>query len=143
MSTSQDLFELDMEVNAATSTLRGLQRQVAVLRARLSMLDSTENYLSDGAESGGSVSGEDEFGGGDFVSRPRTKYGRMNNGVGMGSVNEYCDSRERMCRFASQSWRPRCWFEHGRRDPVKLVDMANCWINEIELNRRRMESRRN
>ena len=52
MSTFQNLSELDREVNSATSTLRELQRQVAVLRARLSVLDSTKNYPSDGADSG-------------------------------------------------------------------------------------------
>ena len=53
--------EIDREVNSATSTLRELQRQMAVLRARLSVLNSTDNSPSDGAECGGSVFGEDEF----------------------------------------------------------------------------------
>ena len=57
-------------MNSATSTLRKLQRQVAVLSTRLSELDSTENCPSDSAESGGTVSGDDEFGGGEFESRP-------------------------------------------------------------------------
>ena len=62
-------------MKSATSTLRELQRQVAVLRARLSVLNNTENYPSDGAESGGSASGEDEFDEDDFKTRPRTKKG--------------------------------------------------------------------
>ena len=75
MSTFQDLLahlalEHDREVNSATSTLRKLQRQVAVLRARLSELNSTENHPSDGAESGVTGSGDDELGGGEFESRP-------------------------------------------------------------------------
>ena len=57
------------------------------------MLNSTANYPSDGAENGGSVSGEDEFGGDYYESRPRTKKGKMYNSVGMDSVDEYCDSR--------------------------------------------------
>ena len=65
--------EIDREVNSATSTLRELQRQMAVLRARLSVLNSTENSPSDGAECGGSTSGEDEFDEGYFEQRPGQK----------------------------------------------------------------------
>ena len=58
---TQELLDLDKEVKSATSTLRELQRQMALLKARLSVLNSSENYPSDGAESGGSATGEDEL----------------------------------------------------------------------------------
>ena len=113
MSTSQDLLDLDREVKSATSTLRDLQRQVAVLRARLSVLNNTENYSSDGAESGSSASGEEEFDEGDFKQRP---------------------SGKQMCRFGCRCWRPRCWFHHGHGDRMKeVVDMANYWTKEVGL----------
>ena len=103
-----EVDEIDREVNSATSTLRELQRQMAVLRARLSVLNSTEDSPSDGAECGGSASGEDEFDEGYFEQRPRTKFGPMYNGVGMDSVNKHRYSGKRMCRFGSRCWRPHC-----------------------------------
>ena len=108
----------DREVKTAISTLRELQRLVAVLRARLSVLNSSEIYPSNGAECGSSASGEDEFDEGDFKLRLRT--------------NESRYSRKRMCRFSSRCWRPNCWFEHGRDRMERVVNMANYCSEEIE-----------
>ena len=122
MSTSQDLFELDKEARFATSTLRELQRQVAVLRARLSV-------PCDSAESGGSTSGEDEFDeviSNQIAAQDQIWYDVQRVLVWTPLVNTL--TQERMCRFGSPCWRPRCWFQHGRGDLWKM-------------SRRRMERR--
>ena len=97
-STSQYLLDLDKRVESATSTLRELQRQMALLKARLSVLNSSENYPSDGAESGGSASGEDESGEAYFEQLSRTSFGPTYNGVGKDSVTKHRHSRKRMTR---------------------------------------------
>ena len=128
-----EIDEINREVNSATLTLRELQRQMEVLRTRLSVLNSTDNSLSDGAECGDSASGEDEFNEGNFEHRPWTNFGPMYNGVGMDSVNKHHYFRKRMCRFGSRCWRPHCWFHHGNGDRMKqIVNMAHYWTQEVE-----------